>query len=55
MKKIATFLSVVAVAAIVFASCSKKGDYTCTCKDDTGTVVGSGTYPNVKKSDAQKS
>ena len=54
MKKIATFFSVVAVAAIAFASCSKKGDYTCVCKLD-GVEVTRVTWNNIKKSDAEKS
>lgn len=57
MKKIATFFSVVAIAAITFVSCSKKGDYTCTCTINVSgqTQTVSGTYTNVKKSDAEKS
>lgn len=53
MKKIATFFSVVAVAATVFVSCSKKGDYICTCTID-GQSVESGVMTDVKKSDAEK-
>ncbi len=57
MKRIAAILSVVAITTITIVSCSKKGDYTCTC---TLTVAGQtvssngGTWNNVKKSDAQK-
>ncbi|KAA5534914.1 hypothetical protein F0919_09950 [Taibaiella lutea] len=52
MKKIATFFSVVAVAAIAFTSCSKKGDYTCVCTLD-GTEVARVTWNDIKKSDAE--
>lgn len=52
MKKIAAILSVVAITTITLVSCSKKGDYTCTCTISGQTS--SGSYTNVKKSDAQK-
>lgn len=56
MKKIAALLSVVAITAITLVSCSKKGDYTCTCTVPGLTVtVPPVKYTDVKKSDAQKS
>ncbi len=55
MKKIAACLSVVAIAAITLVSCSKKGDYTCTCTIPGVTTSAPVKYTDVKKSDAQKS
>ena len=55
MKKVLLFLFV-AVLAIAFTSCSKKGDYSCDCVSvySTGdTINSSTTLTNVKKSDAQ--
>jgi hypothetical protein len=57
MKKIATLLSVVSVAAMTLVSCSKKGDYTCTCTvtdaNGNNTTSSGGTWTDIKKSDAE--
>lgn len=57
MKKIASILSVVAITTITLVSCSKKGDYTCTCtvSDSNGknTTSSGGTWTDVKKSYAE--
>lgn len=57
MKKIVAFFSVVAIAATVLVSCSKKGDYTCTCTWEFGgqSMSQSVTFHNVKKSQAESS
>jgi hypothetical protein len=56
MKKITTIVSVLAIAAVTFVSCSKKGNYTCTCTIAVGGVSTTQAIPftDYKKSDAQK-
>jgi len=57
MKKIAAILSVVAIGTITLVSCSKKGDYTCTCTvtdaNGNNTTSAGGTWTDVKKSYAE--
>lgn len=58
MKKIVALAGLFALAAsVTLTSCSKKGDYTCTCTWNAGgqTVTQSVVLKDVKKKDAEKS
>jgi len=53
MKKVALFVTAIAVTAITLVSCSKKGDYTCVCTVN-GVEAARVTWTDMKKSDAEK-
>lgn len=50
MKKVAS-IAMIALLAVGFTSCKK--DYTCSCKDSSGTETASYQFPKAKKSDAK--
>jgi len=53
MKRIILTSAVVTLLTLSMSSCKK--DYTCDCKDETGTQFDKQTYPNTSLTDAKRS